>query len=191
MSESIASFFDRLSPGWDEHSHVNPDQVLSLLGRVGIKKSDRVLDLGCGTGVLAPFLLSLTDGDIVGLDVSSGMIEQAKRKYQGRVKFIHGDFYSYEDEPYDVILCFDAYPHFIDPIGYAKKAASLLKDGGRVAILHDCGRIKLGHFHEGMDAALSRELLPVEEEIVPFLPYFKKVEAAESDEFYCLILEKK
>ena len=193
MSQTIASFFDRLSSGWDAHSHVDPKKVLSLLKKAGIREGDRVLDLGCGTGVLTPFLLSSTNGEIIGLDVSAGMIEEAKKKYAGekRVRFINADFYSYEDEAFDLIVCFDAYPHFLDAKGFAKKAHSLLKEGGRVAILHDCGRAALGHFHEGMDETLSRELKAPEEEIKPFLPYFDCILAEEDENHYILLLAKK
>ncbi len=193
MSQAIASFFDRLSSGWDAHSHIDPKAIFSLLEKVGIGKDDRILDLGCGTGVLTPFLLSSTNEEIIGLDVSAGMIEEAKKKYAGekRVRFINADFYSFEDEAFDLIVCFDAYPHFLDPEGFAKKASSLVKDGGHVAIIHDCGRKALGHFHEGMDFTLSRELKAPEEEIKPFLPYFDCILAEEDEKHYLLLLAKR
>ena len=73
--------------------------------RKNIKRGDRVLDLGCGTG---RHLLELCDAtEMTGIDISPKMIEIADRKLKGKAKLIVGDIVnvsSLVDGKFDVIL---------------------------------------------------------------------------------------
>lgn len=64
-----------------KHSFVSKlgEHLLDLLEP---KKGERILDLGCGTGDLAWKLYEL-GADVVGIDKSENMINQAKTKYPG------------------------------------------------------------------------------------------------------------
>lgn len=56
-----------------------------LVSRLGIHEGDRVLDVGTGTGVAARAAASLTgpSGLVVGIDPSTGMLEEANREGGG------------------------------------------------------------------------------------------------------------
>ena len=59
----------------DHHSDIT-DQTLALMN---IQPSDRVLDLGCGTGWASRRMASLTTaGEVVGLDVADEMLHRAE-----------------------------------------------------------------------------------------------------------------
>jgi len=59
----------------DHHSDIT-DQTLALMN---IQPSDRILDLGCGTGWAARRLARLaTAGEVVGLDVADEMLHRAE-----------------------------------------------------------------------------------------------------------------
>ena len=99
----------------------------------------RALDFGCGTGRSTRFLKRL-GFDAIGIDISSSMIEQAKKlDPTGNYIFIEeGDFTALEPASFDLVLsafAFDNIP------GVERRAAlltglrSLLSEEGRIIIL--------------------------------------------------------
>lgn len=121
MTETEIDFFDRLAPTWDENEvRSTPERVRSILGKLPISEGSRVLDLGTGTGVLAPYLSEMVgpEGKVVGLDLSEGMLSRAISKFGHlpNVEFLKIDF---EEEQipgeYDVVLLYSVYPHLHSP----------------------------------------------------------------------------
>lgn len=84
-----------------------PGRVAELLGEGPL---GRVLDLGCGTGLLAPHLAGRCD-TLVGLDLSPGMLEKARLR--GGYDALHEasivDFLGQVDAPYDVVVAADVF----------------------------------------------------------------------------------
>ena len=50
-----------------------------LLDRAGIRRGDRVLDIGCGTGVLEE-RISGTTAEVIGVDITQEMVRLAQGK---------------------------------------------------------------------------------------------------------------
>ena len=62
------------------------------IGRMNVRGDERVLDAGCGTGRDAAELLwQHPDVDLVGIDGSTQMVDQAKGRLDGRAAFVVGD----------------------------------------------------------------------------------------------------
>lgn len=182
-------FFDALAPTWDEGQEAIEDSVLALLAKIGIKKGDRVLDLACGTGAITGYLHGFSEKDILGLDLSSGMIEIAKKKYAGEewAHFEEGDFLSWEKkERFDVIVLYNAYPHFMDPTRLSGCFFKHLNGGGRFAIVHSLGRKKLDKHHAHVPGNISRSLLSPKEEASFFSDDFDIFLQEEGENFYLL-----
>jgi SAM-dependent methyltransferase len=102
----------------------------------------RCLDVGCGYGVLVPYLtgLNVLPSQIVGVDLSSDMIYHAQKLHKG-VAFITSDFLeNYEDvEGFDGIIFCSSLHDLPDLIGALKKAVRLLRPNGKVVIMHAQG----------------------------------------------------
>ena len=66
---------------------------MAVLGTVELDGNERVLDAGCGSGRLTEELLGrLPEGEVVALDSSPQMLEQARlrlRRFDSRVEFVH------------------------------------------------------------------------------------------------------
>lgn len=83
----------------------------------GIRHGSVILDAGCGTGVLLPYLSAAAgdDGTVEGFDYSQQMIDVAKEKfsYLANVTFTAGDVlkYHFPEKHYDVVCCLNFYPH--------------------------------------------------------------------------------
>jgi SAM-dependent methyltransferase len=95
LRRPLRSMFDGLAPTWE--TRIGPQHLGALdLALADIPPPRRALDLGTGTGVVA---LALADrypeAEIVGIDLSPGMIDEARRKVPvelaGRVSFEVGD----------------------------------------------------------------------------------------------------
>ena len=97
------------------------------------KKTGKILDIGCGDGSLLKYLkesgwqtygvefqetASLYARDVLGIDVFSGRLEDAK----------------YSEESFDVITLIHVFEHLPDPSETLKKARSLLKKDGILLI---------------------------------------------------------
>ena len=189
MNENVRDFFNQVAVNY---SHDDSQLIDDLLDSLFVTRCHRILDLGCGKGIISEKLASRNNGEVVALDLSSEMLKYAKEKINDeRVKFVNGDFYQYDDEPFDAIICFDAFPHFLDVAGFVEKANQLLKSDGLLAIIHDCGRKELNTHHKQHALGVSRQLSIPEEEVKPFLKYFKPIELSEDDTFYKLLVIKK
>jgi ubiquinone/menaquinone biosynthesis C-methylase UbiE len=91
----LRSMFDGLAPTWE--TRIGPHHLWALdLALEEVPPPHRVLDLGTGTGVVALALAErYPEAEVVGIDLSPGMIEEARRSLApglaGRVRFEVGD----------------------------------------------------------------------------------------------------
>lgn len=90
--------FDQLAEKYQGEHSSNPVQV-ALVSRVGslLPAGTSVLDLGCGTGVPTAQLLTASDHRVVGVDISSGMLELARAQVPA-AEFVHADFKDLADD---------------------------------------------------------------------------------------------
>ena len=84
----ITSLFDEYAATFDKAlvqdlNYTAPQKihevVSELAARSGIKSFKTVVDVGCGTGLVGPLVRNLTE-TLVGVDLSSQMIEQARQR---------------------------------------------------------------------------------------------------------------
>jgi ubiquinone/menaquinone biosynthesis C-methylase UbiE len=95
LRRPLRRMFDGLAPTWE--TRIGPHHLWALELALGdVPAPARVLDLGTGTGVVAKALAErYPHAAVVGVDLSPGMIEEARRKLapglSGRVRFEVGD----------------------------------------------------------------------------------------------------
>jgi ubiquinone/menaquinone biosynthesis C-methylase UbiE len=91
----LRTMFDGLAPTWD--TRIGPHHFWALdLALADVPAPRRILDVGTGTGVVAKGLAGrYPEAEVVGIDFSPGMIEEARRQLPaelaGRVAFEVGD----------------------------------------------------------------------------------------------------
>jgi demethylmenaquinone methyltransferase/2-methoxy-6-polyprenyl-1,4-benzoquinol methylase len=168
----IKNFFDERACEWDSHERTPMSCIEELLLFAQIKSGERVLDVGCGTGVISGSLMQKS-GDVTAVDLSEKMIAEARKKYEGSgIRFVCADLYSFEDGLFDCIVIYNAYPHFTDKAALECKLGALLKTGGRLVIIHSMGREKLNAHHSGHEG-VSAPLQSAEREEKNFENLFK------------------
>jgi SAM-dependent methyltransferase len=103
----------------------------------GIRTGNRVLDVGCGTGVLAREALRRVGqaGQVVGLDLNEGMLAVAARA-EPKIEWRHGDAASlpFEDASFDVVVSQFALMYFLDRVVSLSQMWRTLAPGGRLAV---------------------------------------------------------
>lgn len=127
-----------LPPEYADFMENNLMQMLIRLARYKfivrlIKKTDRVLEVGCGSGLGSNFLAQHCD-QVVGLDVKPHEIMEAQ-SYSKRknVRFELCDFFNFtEQDKYDVVLNMDVIEHMSVEIGHelVQKASKLVNHTG-------------------------------------------------------------
>lgn len=189
MSNVVKDYFDNVA---ETYEHIDSPRIDELLSVLDLPKYRRILDLASGKGIISSRLQEKSGGEVVALDISIKMSEVARNKNNNPyVKVLTGDFYQFEDQPFDLIIVFDAYPHFLDKEAFVKKCLELLNVGGTLAIIHDIGRDELNSHHKQHAIHVSRPLDEPIKEADIFLPYFELIKAEEDKNSYKIILKKK
>ena len=165
-----ARYFDDLAPRWDNMMPLTDHArrtILETTRLLRISPGDTVLDAGCGTGVLFPFLLSAVKpgGRVIGLDVSPSMIETARRKTgDAALLLVAADIGAFlherPDASFSAIACFQAFPHFEDKPDIIRSFFRVLSPGGRFAVLHVEGSAGLNAFHATLPPPVNAHVLP-------------------------------
>jgi SAM-dependent methyltransferase len=103
----------------------------------GIRTGNRVLDVGCGTGVLAREALRRVgqEGQVVGVDLNEGMLAVAARTAP-EIDWRLGDATSlpFEDASFDVVVSQFALMYFPDRVASLREMWRTLAPGGRLAV---------------------------------------------------------
>jgi ubiquinone/menaquinone biosynthesis C-methylase UbiE len=136
-----AIVYDRL---WARYTRRTHDELLS---RVHVANDQHVLDVGCGTGVLAQRLATVHPNmEIVGVDASSRMLSRAQARFSGKsnVTFVRAraEQLPFSDASFDLILSASALHHFTDPSRALREMCRVLADDGRIALLDWCRESK-------------------------------------------------
>ena len=124
-----------------EHALVGPlfaPWVESLLDDVELGPGNRVLDVACGTGIVARIARERlgAGGTVVGLDLNSQMLAVARRVAPA-IDWREGDAGALplrDEEQFDVVLCQQGFQFFPDPAAAARQMRRALAKGGRLGV---------------------------------------------------------
>ena len=131
-------FWDRLSKNYDERTKDKTYKKTLEITKKHIKPNDIVLDYACATGLYSIELAGNVK-EIHGIDISSKMIETAKRKAGKNVNFAKATiFEKYGEETFNVILAFNILHLLEEPQKVMQRINELLKSGGLFISVTSC-----------------------------------------------------
>lgn len=133
-------FWERRAEIWDQRAAAM-EAVADSFGRAAIEAlalapGERVLDIGCGPGVTALQLAEVVGpaGEVVGVDISEGMVAGATRRAGDVARFVVADA---QVEPlgsgFDAAFSRFGVMFFPDPAAAFANIAAALRPGGRFA----------------------------------------------------------
>ncbi|HTU96816.1 MAG TPA: methyltransferase domain-containing protein [Solirubrobacteraceae bacterium] len=108
-----------------------------LVERAGVRRGDRVLDVACGTGVVARAAAERVgrEGSVTGLDINPAMLEVAGSKSPG-VEFVRGSALSlpFDDGAFEIVLCQLGLQFFPNRAAALAQMRRVLHDGGQLGL---------------------------------------------------------
>ena len=110
----------------------------AFLAAIDVSPESRVLEVGCGTGVLTRALAQLSPvASVVGVDVAPSLLERARELASdgSAIEFVQGDARSlpFEDEAFDLVVFDSTLSHVPGPEGALTEAFRVLRTGGLLA----------------------------------------------------------
>lgn len=113
------------------------DWASLLVETAGVAPGQRVLDVGCGTGIVARVAADRLKGNgkTTGIDLNSSMIKVARR-LRADIDWHQGDVASlpFTGGAFDVVLSQAALMFFPDRIAALREMRRVLRSGGRIAV---------------------------------------------------------
>ena len=106
--------------------------------RLNLSPGQRILDLGCGPGIITHALADYVyPGHVVGIDRSEKLISSLKKRgSQPNVTFCCSDIYDLAlDQQFDVVYARLLFQHLSDPLEALGTILKVLKPGGKLCIL--------------------------------------------------------
>lgn len=140
--EEIRKFEALASRWWDPHGEFRPLHAinplrLGFIDRRAPLRGKRVLDVGCGGGILTEAMAALGAG-VTGIDLGEAPLAVARLHLKESGQKVDYRLVSAEalaaEEPasFDVVTCLEMLEHVPDPASTVAACARLVKPGGRV-----------------------------------------------------------
>jgi cyclopropane fatty-acyl-phospholipid synthase-like methyltransferase len=140
--------FNEFASRYDGLRKADEELISLLISECDIKKNNKILDFGCGTGNYIKGFQVREYNNIFGFDTSEKMREIASEKTGLRIYEHFRDI----DESFDVILIIDVI-HFIkDVYSFAEKLYHKCADNGKVIVVTQS--------HEQIESRYYREFFP-------------------------------
>lgn len=109
-----------------------------LLQRLNLRPDADVLDIGCGTGILAARALERFPGcRVCGLDLCAPMLKQAARRLDERLALVQADSerLPFPNDSFDVVLNTNCFHHFPNQPRAVGEMHRVLRSGGEALIV--------------------------------------------------------
>ncbi len=166
-------FFDERASRWDAIvSPEHPVRLRRILRRLEIAPKARVLDVGCGTGVLYPILADMLDaeGVVVAVDAAFQMARAAAARMAADSPSelaparwaVQADIAAppLANDLFDWVICNSCFPHFDDQLAALRAMGSLLRSNGLLAVCHTESRAAINAFHHSVGGLVGGHELP-------------------------------
>lgn len=172
VKNNMSIDYDKVSRIYDTSRAANTETIEKLVELLHVGGDSVILDIGCGTGNYADALQRIAKS-VIGVDSSTGMIEQAQAKFP-ELPLICGDatILPFSSEAFDGAFAIQVLHHVREKELFLKETYRVLKEGACLAI-DSCSHRQMRtfwdyyYFPKGLEVDLAR--IPDAEEIASLL----------------------
>lgn len=137
-----AEKYARLAPEYDtKWSFYVEATTRETMARLGLHPTDRLLDVGCGTGTLLDRLSrSHPPAQLYGVDPAPEMLAVARRRLPAAVDLCEGvaERLPFKDGPFDVVVSCNMFHYIRQPLAALREMNRVLRPGGRLVVTDWC-----------------------------------------------------
>ena len=188
-SDDVQCLYRDWAETYDEHLEVGlgyhaPELLSLMLSRVVDDFKSKVLDVGCGTGLVGSSLSTRGYINVDGLDFSLDMLEVAREKriYKNLIQADLNKKLKFEDGIYDAMICCGTFTRGHVGPEVLIELLRILKQGAPLACTINSWVWTEKKFDQWLEAAVIDGLVVLEEKLRE--DYFSK---AEEKGFFCLL----
>lgn len=137
-NEELAEAYDKWADDYDRDltifGYAIPAVTTGFFGRLVPEGEGPILDAGCGTGIAGQYLALLGYKDLVGLDLSKGMLEAAKKKgiYNKLEQAVLGEPLDFEDDSFRAVVATGVFTLGHAPASAFDELVRVTKPGGHL-----------------------------------------------------------
>ena len=141
-SRAYATFCERLyGKNLCQAGFSDMEQIEKLFDVIQPGQDSRILDIGCGTGMVAEYLADQTGARVWGVDYSPEAIQQALDRTQAKhdrpdFSVANMDTLDFADESFDTIISIDTLYMPADLEATLRKLMAMLRPGGQLAVFY-------------------------------------------------------
>lgn len=128
--------YDRVSKVYDTVRVGDPEMVQQILNSITLSNHSLVLDIGCGTGNNTLLFAEVSDTSVVGLDLSLGMLREARKKLRGiPLTQSMADSLPFLDNSFDLAFMTEVIHHLPDTRRTIEEISRILKPKGALCVV--------------------------------------------------------
>ncbi len=142
QSQTYAVFCERVfGKNLCQCNMMDVEQLQMLLDVLNLSGGNRVLELGCGIGVITEYISDLTGAYIIGIDLAEGAIKRAQERTtekRDRLVFQAGDMNEIDslEDSFDTIIAIDTL-YFVDDLEHTvAQMKTVMRPGGQMGIFY-------------------------------------------------------
>jgi SAM-dependent methyltransferase len=121
----------------EQYDRARPRYPAALFDYLGAFAGVRVLDVGCGTGIVSRSLVA-RGCSVLGIE-PDGRMAAVARRHGLTVEQAHFEQWESRERTFDLLVAGQAW-HWVDPVKGAAQAASVIRPGGTVGVFWNRGR---------------------------------------------------
>ncbi|WP_199549382.1 class I SAM-dependent methyltransferase [Streptomyces sp. N35] len=148
----VQEFFTARAADWDSRFPDDGPAYAQGVAAIGLRRGDKVLDAGCGTGRALPVLRAAvgSEGTVIGADLTPAMLREALRAGRGAdggLLLADVARLPLRDGALDAVFGAGLISHLPEPAANLRELARVVRPGGRLALFHPIGRRALAARH--------------------------------------------